>query len=82
MDTDEHHIQLSKNTSCCYKLLHMADGYAISCVEYDRLGNIVDSCTVRDITINRNVARDMFNKIVSNKVCACTLCDVICDLLC
>ena len=65
-----------------YELLLENEEYAISCSELTLEGEMLDSCCVRDISPNEKYANEIFEAIVKNRVCACTLYDIICDLIC
>ena len=74
--------QINKEVSAVYELLCENGNYAISCREKNKDGICVDCCYVSDITIDKKRAELIFEAVVKNKVCACTLLDVICDLIC
>lgn len=62
---------------------YIKDGeYSIKVTEYDNEGNISDLCQVDCITADKNRARELLEVIADMTVCACTLCDVIIDLIC
>ena len=74
--------RISKNTVCEYKLLLSINGYSIECTEYDNYGSIKDFSAVKNITYLKETAQEIFQKVVKHRVCACTLYDVISDLIC
>ena len=74
--------RISKRTVVEYTLDCKKSGYSIECVEYGNDGVVKDKSEVNDITTLLCVAKRIFNLIVSNSVTACTLYDVICDLIC
>ncbi|MBO5313384.1 MAG: hypothetical protein J6B29_05400 [Clostridia bacterium] len=63
--------------------LRMENGeYSIYCYEYDDKGDLKDSDVVKSITPSKERAEEIFDLIVRNCVSACTLEDVIVDLIC
>lgn len=74
--------RISKHTVCEYKLLVSSAGYSIECTEYDNYGTVKDFSSVKNITTVEENAREMFEKIVRHRACACTLYDIISDLIC
>lgn len=74
--------KIAKNINVVYELICEEGEYSFSCFEYDDKGVITDECLVRSVTVNRSFAEEIFEKLVNNKVCACTLKDIICDLIC
>ena len=74
--------QINENVYAVYELLLENGDYAISCEEINKSGAQIDYCYVGDITRDKEWANRIFDVVVKNKVCACTLLDVICDLIC
>lgn len=73
---------ISENTTGEFRLWLSFGEFSISSTEYNRYGEITDYCVVNRITSNKDKAMCIFKKIVENTVSACTLEDVICDLIC
>ena len=74
--------RISNKTVVEYTLTRKGGGYSIECVEYGNGGIVNDRANVNEITGLFCVAKRIFNLIVNNGVTACTLYDVICDLIC
>ena len=74
--------RISKCTVVEYILTCEGGGYSIECVEYGNDGMVNDRTKIQEITTLLSVAERIYNLIVNNGVTACTLYDVICDLIC
>ena len=74
--------KISSITSATYTLTFENNEYSIACVEQNEEGSVTDFAKVKCITSSEERAKEIFSKITKNKVCACTLCDVVCDLIC
>ncbi|MBE6674680.1 MAG: hypothetical protein E7596_06200 [Ruminococcaceae bacterium] len=74
--------RISKHTVCEYKLIFSDSEYSIECTERDNFGRVTDYSLVKSITSLEEIAREMFQSIVKYGTCACTLYDIITDLIC
>ena len=74
--------QINKELSAIYELVLEDGDYSISCLEENRFGECTDFCCVHEVSQDEQFANAIYEKIVKNNVCACTLFDVINDLIC
>ena len=74
--------RISKHTVCEYKLCFANEEYSIVCTEYGNDGEVKDFSLVKSFTSAEMVAKEIFQKIVRYRVSACTLYDIISDLIC
>ena len=75
-------VKISEKTLCVYSLILENNAYTVECKEQDKSGRVKDSASVKDITTEQEVAKEIFQKVARNGVCACTLFDVVSDLIC
>lgn len=74
--------RISRKTVCEYSLHSENSEFSISCCELDKNGEITDYSQVKNAFSNLEKANDAYCKIIKHKVSACTLYDVIYDLIC
>ena len=74
--------RISRQTVVEYILTCDGDAYSIECLEYENSGAVGDRVKIKEITTLYCDAERIFKLIVNNGVTACTLYDVICDLIC
>ncbi len=74
--------RISKSTVCEYRLILLGAEYSIECTEYDNYGSVKDFSAIKNITSLEKTAQELFQKIVRHRACACTLYDIISDLIC
>ena len=74
--------RISRQTVVEYTLTCEGGAYSIECVEYENDEIEKDRTKINEVTTLFCVAERIFNLIVNNGVTACTLNDVICDLIC
>ena len=74
--------KISKETTAYYLLIKEDEEYSIIIEEKNLENETTDFAKADRFTSNEAMAKSFFAKIVKNKVCACTLCDIICDLMC
>ncbi|MBO5287585.1 MAG: hypothetical protein J6B34_05620 [Clostridia bacterium] len=75
-------ISISEKTTAKYELLLCEDGYTIKCTETDKLTGKSDTYSARSVTTKQERAIEIFNLLVKNKACGCTMCEIISDLIC
>lgn len=74
--------KISRGTACEYTLCCDCGEYSIECVEYTEQGEIKDCESIKKITTDKKRAEKIFDSVVENGVCACTLFDIVIDFLC
>ena len=74
--------KISEETTAYYLLIRENEEYSIIIEEKNLKKETTDFAKVDSITPNEAMAKSIFAKIVKNKVCACTLYDIIYDLMC
>ena len=74
--------QINVRVFAIYELVYDGESYAISCMEQSKWGECLDFCRVPDFTRDEKCANSIYETIVKNGVCACTLFDIVNDLIC
>lgn len=74
--------RISSITSCVYFLAYDNKEYSVICREYGNDGEIKDESVIKGVTPNEKTAEEILSILAKNGVCACTLADVVIDLIC
>ena len=74
--------RITQSTKAEYELILEGGQYTVSITEYDNFGNIKDYAVARNYTSIREKAEKTLKMLCDGRASACTLCDIIYDLMC
>jgi pyruvate formate-lyase activating enzyme-like uncharacterized protein len=74
--------RITQNTIAEYELILEDGQYTVSITEYDNFGNKKDYAAAKNYTSIKAKGEEALMLLYKGRVSACTLCDIIYDLMC